>query len=41
MQQRTLEEMGLSDRDRDLILRGNAARVFSLDEPQPELTASQ
>ena len=33
MQQRTLEEMGLSDRDRDLILRGNASRIFRLDEP--------
>lgn len=33
MQQRTLEEMGLSDGDRDLILRGNAARIFRLDEP--------
>lgn len=33
MQQRTLEEMGLSESDRDLILRGNAARVFRLDEP--------
>ncbi len=33
MQQRTLEEMGLSDEDRDLILRGNAARIFRLDEP--------
>ncbi len=33
MQQRTLEEMGLSENDRDLILRGNAARVFRLDEP--------
>lgn len=33
MQQRTIEEMGLSDADRDLILRGNAARVFRLDEP--------
>jgi len=33
MQQRTLEEMGLSETDRDLILRGNAARVFRLDEP--------
>jgi predicted TIM-barrel fold metal-dependent hydrolase len=31
MQQRTLEEMGLSDADRDLILRGNAARIFGLD----------
>jgi predicted TIM-barrel fold metal-dependent hydrolase len=33
MQQRTLEELGLSDADRDLILRGNAARIFRLDEP--------
>jgi len=33
MQQRTIEEMGLSDSDRDLILRGNAARIFRLDEP--------
>jgi predicted TIM-barrel fold metal-dependent hydrolase len=33
MQQRTLEEMGLSDSDRDLILRGNASRIFRLDEP--------
>ena len=33
MQQRTLEEMGLSDGDRDLILRGNASRIFRLDEP--------
>jgi uncharacterized protein len=33
MQQRTLEELGLSDGDRDLILRGNAARIFRLDEP--------
>lgn len=33
MQQRTLEEMGLSDADRDLILRGNATRIFGLDEP--------
>ena len=33
MQQRVLEEMGLSDGDRDLILRGNAARIFRLDEP--------
>ncbi len=31
MQQRTLEEMGLSSRDMDLILRGNAVRVFGLD----------
>lgn len=30
-QVRTLEEMGLSDRDRDLILRGNAVRVYGLD----------
>lgn len=33
MQQRTLEEMGLSDADRDLVLRGNAVRIFGLDEP--------
>jgi predicted TIM-barrel fold metal-dependent hydrolase len=33
MQQRTLEEMGLSAGDRDLILRGNASRIFRLDEP--------
>jgi len=33
MQQRTLEEMGLSATDRDLILRGNASRIFRLDEP--------
>ncbi len=33
MQQRTLEELGLSDHDRDLILRGNASRIFRLDEP--------
>jgi len=33
MQQRVLEELGLSDADRDLILRGNAVRVFRLDEP--------
>ncbi len=33
MQQRTIEEMGLSASDRDLILRGNAARIFRLDEP--------
>jgi len=33
MQQRTIEEMGLSDADRDLIMRGNAARIFRLDEP--------
>jgi len=33
MQQRVLEELGLSDTDRDLILRGNATRVFRLDEP--------
>lgn len=30
-QRRTLEEMGVSDTDRDLILRGNVARVFGLD----------
>jgi uncharacterized protein len=33
MQQRVLEEMGLSDGDRDLILRGNASRIFGLDKP--------
>lgn len=33
MQQRTVEELGLSDADRDLILRGNASRIFRLDEP--------
>jgi predicted TIM-barrel fold metal-dependent hydrolase len=33
MQQRVLEEMGLSEVDRDLILRGNATRIFRLDEP--------
>jgi hypothetical protein len=33
MQQRTVEEMGLSDADRDLIMRGNASRIFRLDEP--------
>jgi len=32
-QVRTLEEIGLSDHDRDLILRGNAVRIFRLDEP--------
>lgn len=30
-QMRTLEELGLSDGDRDLVLRGNAARLFGLD----------
>lgn len=29
-QRRILEELGLSDGDRDLILRGNAARIFGL-----------
>lgn len=33
MQQRTLEEMGLSDSHRDAILRANAVRIFRLDEP--------
>jgi len=31
-QVRTLEEMGLSDRDRDLVLRANAVRIYKLDE---------
>ena len=31
MQQRTIEEMGLSEDDRDLIMRGNAVRIFGLD----------
>ncbi len=31
-QRRTLEEIGLSDADRDLVLRGNAVRIFRLDE---------
>lgn len=30
-QRRVLEELGLSDRDRDLVLRGNAARIFGMD----------
>ena len=30
-QRRTLEELGLSDRDRDLVLRANAVRIFGLD----------
>lgn len=33
MQERTLEEMGLSDHDRDLVMRANASRIFRLDEP--------
>ena len=41
MQQRTIEEMGLSDGDRDLILRGNAARIFRLDEPLFPTTESE
>ena len=31
-QRRVLEELGLSDSDRDLILRGNAVRIFKIDE---------
>lgn len=31
-QMRTLEELGLSAGDRDLILRGNAVRIFRLDD---------
>lgn len=33
-QRRTLEELGVSDTDRDLILRGNAVRIFGLDDPE-------
>jgi predicted TIM-barrel fold metal-dependent hydrolase len=33
MQERTLEELGVSEHDRDLIMRTNAARIFRLDEP--------
>ena len=32
MQQRTIEELGLSDGDQDLIMRGNAVRIFGLDD---------
>ena len=32
MQQRTFEEMGLSAADLDLVMRGNASRIFRLDE---------
>jgi predicted TIM-barrel fold metal-dependent hydrolase len=31
-QMRTIEEIGLTDSDRDLILRANASRIFRLDE---------
>jgi hypothetical protein len=31
-QMRTLEEIGLSDTDRDLVLRANAVRIFNLDD---------
>jgi uncharacterized protein len=31
-QVRVLEELGLSEKDRDLILRGNAARIYHLDD---------
>lgn len=31
-QRRILEEVGLGERERDLILRGNAVRIFRLDE---------
>jgi predicted TIM-barrel fold metal-dependent hydrolase len=31
-QMRTMEELGLSDHDRDLILRANAVRIFHLDD---------
>lgn len=33
MQERTIEEIGLSAGDIDLIMRGNASRIFRLDEP--------
>lgn len=33
MQPRVLEEMGLSAGDLDLVMRGNASRIFRLDEP--------
>jgi predicted TIM-barrel fold metal-dependent hydrolase len=33
MQERTLEEIGITDADRDLVMRANAARIFRLDEP--------
>lgn len=33
MQQRVIEELGVSDADKDLIMRGNAVRIFRLDEP--------
>ncbi len=29
---RTLEELGLSEKDRDLVLRGNAVRIYGLDD---------
>ncbi len=32
MQQRTFEELGLSAGDLDLVMRGNASRIFRLDE---------
>jgi predicted TIM-barrel fold metal-dependent hydrolase len=31
-QRRILEELGLSEGDRDLIMRANAVRIFGLDE---------
>ena len=31
-QRRIIEELGLSFRDQDLVLRGNAVRIFKLDE---------
>jgi predicted TIM-barrel fold metal-dependent hydrolase len=31
-QMRTIEELGLSEKDRDLILRANAVRIFHLDD---------
>lgn len=34
-QLRVLDELGLSESDRDLVVRGNAVRIFSLDGPVP------
>ena len=34
-QMRILEELGLSDADRDRVLRANAVRIFKMDDPLP------